>query len=326
MSKKISIIIPRYKETEYDILPLFCSITAQTGISMGDIEVVVGNDGGGNGELNDDFTNMFPFSVKQVQLEENKGPGIARQVAIDAAEGEYLMFSDADDEFHNACVLKAVMDEIEVTGPDVMATSWLEETLLPNGQYSYIPHEFDLTWMHGKVIRRNFLKNENIRFHDDLRVHEDSYFLSLCGSLTKREMRYMAACTSYVWRFKPNSITRHDDGIYTYDSFATFIKACTMAYTELERRNIDIQEKVVQLSIYVYFSLHAPHWLAPEHEKYRIECEEATKEHIGPKFKYYLSAPNDMISRVYNSERQKHFKDGIEEESFMQWAERLGLC
>ena len=55
MHKFLSIIIPRYTETERDIFPLLSSIGGQVGVDFSAIEVIIVNDGRGSGPLDSAF-------------------------------------------------------------------------------------------------------------------------------------------------------------------------------------------------------------------------------------------------------------------------------
>jgi hypothetical protein len=52
-----------------------------------------------------------------------------------------------------------------------------------NQKYKLV--EKDNTWVHGKVVKREFLIKNNILWRDELKVHEDSYFWGLCKSCAK---------------------------------------------------------------------------------------------------------------------------------------------
>ncbi len=140
MRKFLSIVVPRCKETEAEIFPLLSSIHNQAGIDFSDIEVLMANDGGDVPTLDKDFTELFNFQIKQINLKENGGPGVARQAGLDAAQGEYVMFCDADDLLHSVGVLGAFMQEAEKSVPDIITSSWLEELRNENGGYRYITH------------------------------------------------------------------------------------------------------------------------------------------------------------------------------------------
>ncbi len=324
MRKFLSIIIPHYKETEQDIFPLLSSIAGQVGIDFSDIEVIIANDGGGAGELNGDFLSLFGCEIRQIKLSENGGPGVARQAGLDVARGEYVMFCDADDTLHSVGVVGAFIQAAEQDAPDILTSSWLEELVEPSGAYRYITHENENTWMHGKLLRRKFLEQNNIRFHPELRIHEDSYFLCIASALVERSRNL--PFTSYVWKYRPNSITRRDGAVYTYASIPTFIKACTMAHGDVEKRRPDLMEyKILQFTLYNYFCFHQPGWLAPEHKKYLEAGEAEFAESIKPFWHYWRNASSQKFAEVYNQERARSFAGGVERETVDAWTARLGL-
>lgn len=325
MKKFLSIIIPKYKETEKEIFPLLSSINNQAGIDFSDIEVIISNDGGGNGLLNEGFLSLFDMDIRQISLTENRGPGVARQAGLDIACGQYVMFCDADDIIHNSGVLGALIQEAELNSPDMISTSWLEEIKDNNMQYHYITHENENTWMHGKLIRRNFLVQNNIRFHDELRVHEDSYFLCIAASLTNN--RRHLPITSYIWKHNPNSITRRNDSIYTFNSMTKFIEACSMAHKQIEKLvSKELMEyKILQFVLYNYFTYHLPMWKAKENEKFLKESESTFVKCVLPMWHYWTDANLQTISTVYNEERKRTFGNNIEFETVWEWIERLGI-
>lgn len=90
--KSVSIIIPVYNAKEY--LPhCIDSILKQT---LPDIELILVDDGStdSSGKLCDSYAGD---SRVKVLHKENGGPGLARNCGIEAAQGEYIGFVDADD-------------------------------------------------------------------------------------------------------------------------------------------------------------------------------------------------------------------------------------
>lgn len=324
MRKFLSIIIPRYKETEKEIFPLLSSINGQVGIDFSDIEVIIATDGKESTKLDQNFLRLFEFSIRQVNLEKNSGPGVARQTGLDHAHGEYVMFCDADDTIYNVGVLKALMQEAELTATDMLSSSWLEEILDDNDNYIYMEHPQENTWLHGKLFRRQFLIQNNIRFHDTLRIHEDSYFLCIAADLAERN-RHMPI-TSYVWKYQPDSITRRNKGAYTYDSMPEFIRACTLAWKEIGKRKPEhLAGKVIQFVLYNYFTYHLPHWQTKEHETYLKKSEQAFVKAIIPYWHYWKEAPQGVIMNAYNKERQRTFIGSMENETLHEWIDKLGI-
>lgn len=324
MRKFLSIVVPRYRESELEVFPLLSSISGQVGVDFSSIEVVFANDGGGRGPLDTDFLSLFGLDVQQIQLEENRGPGVARQVGLDAASGEYVMFCDADDTLHSVGVLGALMQEAEKTAADMLTSEWLEEIREVSGGCRYVAHRIENTWMHGKLFRRQFLVQNDIRFHKELRVHEDSYFLCIAAALAER--RNHLPVTTYVWKFNPDSITRRNGGAYTYESIPTFIAACNMAHREVEKRRPEQMEyKILQFTLYNYFCFHQPGWQAPENAGYLAAAEEAFVTNMASFWHYWKEAPPERIAEIYNQEREKSFAGGVENETVWEWLRRIGI-
>lgn len=325
MRKFLSIVIPRYQETEQEIFPLLSSISNQIGIDFNDIEVIITTDGGGGPLLDKNFLNLFNFDTKQLKLEKNGGCGVGRQAAIDIAEGEYILCCDADDILHNVGVLGALMREVEIYAPDVLTSNFIEEQIDENGRYLYIPHEGPIgCWMHGKVLRRQFLIQKNIRFHPNIKYHEDSYFLCIAMSLADRMRHY--PITTYVWKHNPNSITRKDGSIYTYKSLPGYFEAVTMAWETVEKiRPEQMPQKVVQFINYGYLVLHAINWKTTEKHKELLKiAENMFAKRIQSYLHYYFEADKKAISESYTTEL-KQLPMVVDEsiETVGEWIERI---
>lgn len=324
MHKFLSIIIPRYMESEKNVFPLLSSINNQVGIDFDDIEVIVVNDGNGRGPLNDDFLSIFDFHIAQINLSENCGPGVARQVGLDNSSGQYILFCDADDILHNVGVIGAFIHELEINVPDILLSIWLEEYKTADGKTVYLQHENEGTWVHGKVFRSQFLKSNNIRFHDTLRVHEDSYFMAIAIATSAKTVKYPAI--TYVWKYHSGSITRHDNHIYSFDCNSEFIRAVTMAMSEINRINPELMDyKVVQFIIYNYFTLHQAAWNTDDMKQYLDDSEKTLVKCIEPYIDRWKAAPTEYITQIYNEERAKRLEPSIETETLNAWLMRLGL-
>lgn len=325
MRKALSIIVPRYRETERDIFPLFSSISNQVGIDFQDIEVYVTTDGGGGPPLDENFLSLFNFETRQFRREENGGCGPARQTAIDKANGDYILCCDADDVLHNVGALQTMMLEAEKSSPDILTSEFLEELRMPDGRYLYGPHGREECWMHGKLLRRGFLEWYNIRFRDDLKVHEDSYFLCIAMSLAGKIMHLPA--TTYVWKFHPDSITRRNNGAYAYETVPEHIKAVTMAWEIVERwRPEQMEDRVVQFVHYNFFTLHRTDWQEQCRKELLNKAEDAFAQAMRPWMHCYFSTPISARLESYNREREKLFRNGMEKETLLAWLNRLLLA
>ena len=323
MNNCLSFIIPSFKETEKNIFPLLSSIASQVGLQQYTLEAIIVRDG--TEALNLDLFNMLDLDIKQILMETNLGPGVARQRGLEAATGKYVMFCDADDILHSVGIIGAMVQEMDSQEWDILKTPWLEEYMdNETKQLLYFTHEVENTWMHGKMFRRDFLMKNNIAFRPDLRVHEDTYFNSIALEYTEK-VGYLNV-TSYIWKWGENSITRHDNGIYRYDSALEFIRACTLAHERIEIINpTHMDYKIIQLVLYHYFMLHSNNWQAEEFSQYRIDTEQAIAAAIKPFWKYWTNAEPELIIKIYNEERSKNFVGQIETETLDTWLQRLGL-
>lgn len=322
----LSIIIPSYNEKEKDIFPLLSSINNQVNLNLKTIEVIVVRDGTELLDLSQ-LSNFFNFTIQQFQSSENVGPGLARQLGLNNAIGKYIMFCDADDILQNAGILSAMLYEVEKSDLDILKTAWLEESFIQESQqYIYTRHNQENTWMHGKMFKHQFLIDNDIQFHPNLRVHEDTYFLGICSEYTKK-IGFLNTI-SYIWKWGNESITRRNNGEYRFEKAIEFLKACIYIQDKIKTRPLKYQanltHRVVQLIAYQYFILHSQVW--KDHPDTIKEVENQLTKLLTPYWDIWLDTDLNYIFEVYNSEREQHFsKHDIEFETLKDWLERIGL-
>lgn len=307
--KKISIIIPRYKETEKQIFSLLSSIANQLDINKSELGIIVVNDNPGD-PLDMSFFDILELDLKQIMMKENRGPGVARQVGLDNSDSEYVMFCDADDILYNCCVFSAFFKELlDYPETDYFSSKWFEQIKTKEGTMEYITHEFENTWMHGKLIRRELITKNNIRFHENLRVHEDTYFLALLADVAKN--RRQLQIPSYIWRWNENSITRKNNSLYTFNDFSAFIHSVSLA--NKTRINSELIEYyIAQLIIYCYFTLQRPEWTDPRVVDYKLKSLKTLNEEMKEFWHIYDKIDSNFIAKIYNEERNKNFNGFVE--------------
>lgn len=95
--KKITVITPCYNSYEY-LDKCFESLINQT-IGIENMEIIFVNDAStdNTGEKLNSFESLYPESVLVIHLDENVKQGGARNVALQYASGEYIVFIDSDD-------------------------------------------------------------------------------------------------------------------------------------------------------------------------------------------------------------------------------------
>lgn len=260
----LDVIIPQYKETEEIIRPLLESIDFQAGVSFNKIGVIIVNDKS-DVKLSDEFLKTFKnLHIRYIETPENKGPGQARQYGLDKSDAEYVTFADSDDRFLSCNVFIEVFNALlqhKDKNIDILFTKWIEELPTPDGRYLQIAHGKDQTWCHGKFFRREFLTSKNLRFNENIRVHEDSYFNTLVQM--NAEVTADVDVFSYYWCYNSNSLTRNPKYKYNYlvETADDLIRSTSDLMKELTQRKTEHRnEYFIKAILFMYFLLQAPYW------------------------------------------------------------------
>ena len=208
--KKLDILVTHYKEPDSVVKPLLDSIELQVGVNKDDFRVIIINDGY-DVILSDELLKGYSYEIKYVKVD-HKGISNARNIAIDNAEAEYIMFCDCDDMFFSTLGIYTIFEYMEkmmdsgIVGFDVLVPWFKEEVANPNGKSIFLNHKEDKTFNHGKVYKRRYLLDNNIRFNPKILLHEDVHFNALALTIGT-DIKYVDNCY-YVWRNNQNSITR----------------------------------------------------------------------------------------------------------------------
>lgn len=105
---KVSVVVPVYNVAQY-LRQCMDSIVGQT---LREIEVVCVDDGStdASGGMLDEYAAKDP-RVKVIH-QANAGTGLARNAALDAAAGKYIVFMDPDDRYPSAVVLETLYEAV----------------------------------------------------------------------------------------------------------------------------------------------------------------------------------------------------------------------
>lgn len=204
-NKILTVGIPAFKAQSH-ISDCLASIQMQT--IKENVKVVIANDNPG-----DDYSftkKRYPdLDITIVDCEENSGPGLARQRALDACTTDWITFIDADDVFMNPISLERLMssvtkDCIEVQGP-------FYQEIKDHPQFRMMPrNDIGHPWVFGRAYLVKFLKDNEIGF-SELRAMEDGEFnwkirMTIEGSPLKINL---IEDPIYFWRTgSEHSITR----------------------------------------------------------------------------------------------------------------------
>lgn len=324
MKKKLQILIPQYKEDESIIKPLLDSIEVQQNIDLAnDIGVIIVNDGT-DVHLSEEFLKRYSFPI-EYYLNEHKGVSATRNACFDHATADYVMFCDADDMFYNACGMYIIFREIENGGFDSLVSAFIEESRIPETrEVLYINHDMDTTFVHGKVHNRKFLLDNNIRWNDNLTIHEDSYFNCLCQRLAK-ELKY-SQTSFYLWKWRDNSVCRHDPKyiLKTYNNMLDSNDALIEQFLGRNRKD-DAQFYATSMIYDAYFTMNKDEWLNQENKDYRYATEKRFKEYW-LKYKYlHDSIPREVKAQIIMGIKNRMYSEGmiLETLTFNEWIKQV---
>ena len=205
MKKEVTIIIPTYNDTYKSMNESLNSIVTQD-YNLKLIEVIIIDDGSDQKKFNiEKVKNKYTkLDIKYFGLTENKGPGLARQVGLDNASGEFIFFLDCGDYLYDNKVIRN-FNNLKKQGYDIY--SFYVNSF--QYKYSFVNGNANIF---GIFIRRKFIEQHHIKFSDILRWEEDSYFELVLKSYSPRI--YPSYLFAYYYSYDVNSITRKDNGAY----------------------------------------------------------------------------------------------------------------
>lgn len=321
---KLQILVPQYKETDEIIKPLLDSIEIQQNVNLkNDVGVIIVNDGS-DVYLSDDLLNRYTYPIEYIKAK-HCGVSATRNKCLDHATADYVMFCDADDMFYNACGFYIIFREIENGGFDSLVSAFIEETRdYQTKEPIYINHDIDTTFVHGKVHRRKYLLDQNIRWNENLTIHEDSYFNCLCQKLAN-ELKY-SQTSFYLWKWRDDSVCRHDFK-YILKTYNNMLDSNTALVEELLKRNKlqDAQFYSTSMIFDAYFTMNKKEWIDQDNKEYRDATEKRFKEYY-VQFKYLFdNIPEDIKTQIVMGIKNRMYAEGLLMESitFEDWIKHI---
>lgn len=153
-------------------------------------ELIVVNDGSTDSSKGviDTTCERFPNLNAVIISTKNQGASMARNAALDIAEGEYIAFLDADDRF-SPCMLESMVAFSEEKGADFPycgltsdASRLCEEATTPepklkDGVFSTLLYRSGSLGFTSVLYRRETIDEHSLRFYESLRYGEGLAFL-----------------------------------------------------------------------------------------------------------------------------------------------------
>ncbi|MCL2115089.1 MAG: glycosyltransferase [Methanobrevibacter sp.] len=221
MKYKISIVIPVYNVEKY-IETAFNSIKNQT-IGFNNLEVIMVNDCSrdNSGKIIDKYSNEYDNCIA-IHLKENSGAaGRPRNVAIENASSDFVMFLDPDDYYEkNAC--KILYDEMLKGDRDIVFGGFIKKNGINRSRHNY-------KWLNGesniekiddninilflapslpsKIIKREFLIKKNIKFLESVPGQDTVFIVEVL--LNAKGIKVLKNKYIYTYVFRDDSITNN---------------------------------------------------------------------------------------------------------------------
>jgi len=239
----ISIIMPCYNSQNY-IGRTLKSVFSQT---FQDFELILVDDGSKDRipEIIDKVKEEHP-DVVTVFHKENGGQSTARNLALDNAKGEYVVFWDSDD-YADMDYLERLYTAAKENDSDMVISGSheVDENGNVHTNIGY-PVDQDPTYVgrrlspHGKMYRRAFLEERHLRFVPG-KIFEDNPFNLLAMFLSKNQV-----ILPYLGHYQV---------IHTGSTMSSVMKAEKMPFDALEealKYNYEHKDEVNDWDVYTY--------------------------------------------------------------------------
>lgn len=324
MENLVDIIIPAFKAQDF-IYKTLSSIAMQTVAHRCKVTIVNDADGFGYSSIVDYFNKIL--DIKEITLETNSGPGVARQFGIDNTNCPYIMFMDADDTLSNAYAIESMIQAKE-ENPKTSLIMFPFNQALKNDKIKFQRYEDNMVWVFAKLYDRSFLQKHSIRFNMS-RVNEDMYFnrlLKLCIQ-EKEEEPLFCDVNVYTWHYNENSITRADENFryneslkgYAENALASIQEAARRKYIKKFKINMEIIEQMTIL--YIHYLLICENNPAKEKENFNLCLQFYDKLYSYVELIYRDSLKNYVIDNL--KKRSNLIEDILPSLTYNQFIDKL---
>lgn len=319
---KLSICVPHHNEDFDTCKFLFDTLATQRGIDFGEIEVLVGNDGLDN-PLFPDMFKGYPYQVTVYPFT-HRGVSATRNVLLDRSQGDYVMFCDCDDGFCQTYGLHLLFARMR-NKPDVIISSFVEEGW-QDDKFTIIRHDNDMQFIHGKAYNREFLKKKDIRFKNELLIHEDGYFNNLVGN--EAETYENIENPFYVWKWNDNSIARREKGeIFLMKTYPDLMATRDAVCEELKARGFkdEYLDAIAKSLVDAYYEFQKSIYYEPENRREIKIAEQSVKDFYKKYKKDFAKCSTELIAQIMVISRNSAYKRGmlIEHNTFGSFIKHL---
>ena len=297
---KVSIIMPVYNSGAY----LKTAVESILSQSLKEIELILVDDGSTDGSS--ELCDTFAQNDSRVVVIHQKNGGIcnARNAALKIAKGEYIGFSDHDDEYfpgftetaynaakqNDADLVKVGKKELIIKGETILRT---KQSCLPSRVYTKddIKHsyfelvnsdELDCIW--DCLIRREILVQNNLRLDESFKYGgEDIDFI-------QRTLPYIKTFVTvgevyYLHYIRKSFSTSSKFDIRKFDSIKRIISTMLNTIAQL---GIEIESYRFEYTYLLLRQYIAPYCFCLSNEQYKMPLEEKVEQIKTIKSEYFF--------------------------------------
>lgn len=281
---KVSVVIPTYNSPTDALAALVASVDAQT-LPATDFEVIFVDDG----STDDTHERLVEVArdrphVRVERIENSGWPSKPRNIGIDLARGEYILFMDHDDQLYPDA-LRGAYAYAHDHAADVL-NGKESYTNSPNwGLNTYDsdrPQALDRDDIHPlvplnphKLYRSEFIREHSIRFPEGRRVFWEDQYFNIAVGRHARVISTLASVPFYHWVFLADSGTSLFD-VSTDDYWRQFRDLLAWTQDQLAEGRLRTQLELLmrhqyEVRVLGIFTREFPEWT--------IEQREALFEH-----------------------------------------------
>lgn len=209
----LDIIVPHYDEPWSEGKKLFDMLGMQRAVDMRSFRVILVEDGEGHNIYPEIAKQRYPFEVVGLTIP-HAGVSAARNRGMDYSRAKWIMFCDFDDTFTCIYSLRSIMDVLPTEDYDLLWYPFYVETNAERKRQ--IRQKYNNIFIHGKVYRRDFLREHGLRFNEELHFSEDTAFNSVLEMEIRpdRTGEIKMEIAPYVWTYREKSATTDPARVY----------------------------------------------------------------------------------------------------------------
>lgn len=323
----LDLIITHYKEPWEVGKPMFDMLALQRMVNFENVGVILVNDGVEN-ELPEECFSGYPYRIQQISIPKG-GVSKARNAGLDASKADWVMFCDFDDTFSSIFGLHLIFCAMAEDKYDTLWSNFTEETKDSGGNLTIVTHGRDYVFVHGKAHRRQFLLDNNLRFHDKLTIHEDAFLNLLAQAIAENGRIGEIKTPFYLWKWNDNSVVRKDrSDDYLLDTYDHLIRQKIAITEEFIKRDMqkEVMMTVVKTVIDVYYDCQQTEWRLEKNKDRVRKVENWFAAYLKRYAGYYTKADLKLTAGLAKACRDNAVNKGtlfMEAETLREFLERI---